>query len=275
MKLAIASGKGGTGKTTLAVGLALAADGPVQLLDCDVEEPNCHLFLKPQISKRKPVTVPTPIVDSDKCSGCGQCRDICQFNAVALLKHKATVFTELCHSCGGCALVCPTGAINEIDSEIGYVEVGVSGRVRLVTGYLHVGHSLAHVVIRAVNQQTAPNGLTIIDCPPGTACATVAAMRVADHVLLVTEPTPFGLHDLKLAVATVRALGLQSSVVINRADIRRDCILTFCENEKIPVRLQIPYDKRIAEAYSRGDPILTVMPDAAGALRRLLAELDG
>ncbi len=273
MKLAIASGKGGTGKTTVAVCIALSADRPVRLLDCDVEEPNCHLFLKPQIQLRKPVTVPVPEVNTDRCSGCGQCRDICQFNAIAVLKRKAVIYPELCHSCGGCALVCPTDAIREIEREIGYVEVGSRDGVMLVTGTLHIGQTLAPTVIRAVKQHAAPEGLTIIDCPPGTACAMVAAVRDADHVLLVTEPTPFGLHDLKLAVATVRKLGLRFSVVLNRVDIGDDRVIEYCRQEGIPVRLQIPDDRRIAEAYSRGEPPLNARPELKVGFQQFLDEL--
>lgn len=273
MKLAMASGKGGTGKTTVAVSLALSAAKPVALLDCDVEEPNCHLFLKPQPQLRKPVTVPVPVVNLEKCTGCGRCREICRFNAIAVLKKKARIYPELCHSCGGCALVCPTGAIREFEREIGCVEVGSCNGITLVTGTLHIGQTLAPTVIRAVKQHAQSDLLTIIDSPPGTACAMVAAVRDADHVLLVTEPTPFGLHDLKLAVATVRALGLRYSVVLNRAGMGDARVTEYCTKEGIPVRLEIPDDRRIAEAYSRGEPILDARPELKAKFRQLVDEL--
>ncbi|MBM3858955.1 MAG: (4Fe-4S)-binding protein [Verrucomicrobia bacterium] len=275
MKLAIASGKGGTGKTTVALCLALSADGPVRLLDCDVEEPNCHLFLKPEIRHREPVMLPVPVVDAAKCDGCGKCRQLCQFNAIAVLKGKAVVFPELCHSCGGCVKVCPTHAIREVECEIGFVEQGTSNGVEFVTGSLNVGQPLAPAIIRAVKRHANGDGLTILDCPPGTACAMVASVRDADHVLLVTEPTPFGLHDLKLAVDTVRELKRSFSVVINRADIGDNRVLDYCRAENIPVRLQIPEGRRIAEAYSRGEPVLAAAPELQEKFRQLLAEVTG
>lgn len=304
MKLAVASGKGGTGKTTVALCLALSADPPVQLLDCDVEEPNCHLFLKPQIQRSEPVTVLVPVVDAAKCDGCGKCRQICQFNAIAVLavrnpignEHcrpvlrsggagaesadsqsrptlKAVVFPELCHSCGGCAKVCPNGAIREVEREIGVVEEGASNSVSIVTGSLHIGQPLAPTVIRAVKRHANVSGLTILDCPPGTSCAMVAAVRDADHVLLVTEPTPFGLHDLTLAVDTVRQLGRSFSVIVNRADVGDDRVVKYCRAGNIPIRLQIPEERRIAEAYSRGEPVINVVPELRELFRRLLAEV--
>lgn len=273
MKLAIASGKGGTGKTTVALCLALSADGPVRLLDCDVEEPNCHLFLKPQIRQHDAVTMPVPVVDAAKCDGCGECRRLCQSNAIVLLKGKAVVFPELCHSCGGCAKICPVNAIHEVEREIGFVEQGSSNGVEFVTGSLNIGQPLAPAVIRAVKWHATPTGLTILDCPPGTSCAMVASVRDADHVLLVTEPTPFGLHDLKLAVDTVRELGRSFSVVINRADSGDGRVVDYCRAEGIPVHLQIPEDRRIAEAYSRGESVLPAVPGLREDFRRLLAEV--
>ncbi len=273
MKLAIASGKGGTGKTTVALCLTLSAKQPVRLLDCDVEEPNCHLFLKPQIQWRKPVTVPVPVVDTAKCDGGGKCRELCQFNAIAMLKGKAVIFPELCHSCGGCAKVCPTGAIREVEREIGVVEEGTSNGIAFVTGNLHVGQPLAPTVIRAVKRRATSDQLTILDCPPGTSCAMVTVVRDADHVLLVTEPTPFGLHDLKLAVDTVRQLGRSFSVIINRADAGDDRVMEYCRAENIPVRLQIPEDRRIAEAYSRGETVINALPELREKFRQLLFEV--
>jgi MinD superfamily P-loop ATPase len=290
MNLAIASGKGGTGKTTVALCLALAADGPVRLLDCDVEEPNCHLFLKPVLQQREPVTLPVPVVDASRCNGCGKCRQLCQFNAIALLRGKAVVFEELCHSCGGCAKVCPTGALTESAREIGFIELGTRNGLEFIRGSLNVGQPLAPAVIRAVKRAGCSRGapsprlprtpaerrghstaLVILDSPPGTSCAMVATVRDADHVLLVTEPTPFGLHDLKLAIATVRQLGRPLSVLINRADAGDNRVLAYCLAENIPVRLQIPEDRSVAQAYSRGEPVLDALPGLRTACEQLLS----
>ncbi len=270
MKLAIASGKGGTGKTTLSVALALAADRPVSLLDCDVEEPNGHIFLRPQIEKRERVVVPVPVIDDEACTGCVQCSSFCQFNALVCLGSKTLVFPELCHSCGGCTKVCPTGAISEEDREIGSVECGHADGVDFIQGCLDVGHAMSPPVIRAVKHHIDPDTLTILDCPPGTSCPMITAVRDADVAVLVTEPTPFGLHDLKLAVETMRDLGLPFGVVVNRSDAGDDLVRRYCETEAIPILLEIPEDRRVAEAYSRGQSLLDAAPDLRPRLRDVL-----
>jgi len=269
--IAIASGKGGTGKTTVAVGLALAATESVVLMDCDVEEPNGHLFLHPIFRTRENITLPVPVVDDSRCDGCSACRKMCQFGAIAILKGKAHVFSSLCHSCGGCALVCPKQAIHEEPRELGFVEEGDSGNVRFVRGTLNVGQPLAPAVIRAVKRRAGMAKIALIDSPPGTACAMVAAVRGSDEVLLVTEPTPFGLHDLKLAVSTVRALGIPLRVIINRAESEEDLVSRWCFGANIEICLRIPGDRRIAEAYSRGEPITQAAPSLIDAFRGLLA----
>jgi MinD superfamily P-loop ATPase len=240
-------------------------------MDCDVEEPNGHLFLHPVFRTKESVTMPVPVVDPALCDGCGACRRLCQYGAIAILKEKAHVFTELCHSCGGCALICPKHAIHEEPRELGFVEEGDSGSVRFVRGTLNVGQPLAPAVIRAVKRRSGMAKLVLIDSPPGTACAMVAAVRGADAVLLVTEPTPFGLHDLKLAVSTVRALGIPLGVIINRAESEGDLVSRWCAEANIEVRMRIPDDRRIAEAYSRGEPITQAAPHLIGAFRKLLA----
>jgi MinD superfamily P-loop ATPase len=269
--VAVASGKGGTGKTTVALALALSAPGPVRLLDCDVEAPNCHLFIKPEVHTREPLGIPTPSVDEAKCNACGECGRICQYHAIVSLKTKPLVFPELCHGCGGCAKVCPTGAITEVEREIGVVETGARDGLQFVQGRLNVGQPLSPPLVRAVKRHASQDGLTIIDCPPGTSCPVIAALRGSDYVLLVTEPTPFGLHDLKLAVETVRQLNIPFGVVINRADAGDSRVADYCRAEGICVLLEIPDDRRIAEAYSRGQTVLEAVPEMRASFRNLLA----
>lgn len=263
MKIAIASGKGGTGKTTVAVNLAvaLAATGQaMQYLDCDVEEPNGHIFLKPIIESSEPAGIPVPVVDEEKCDGCGRCAKVCEYRAIAMLK-KPLVFPELCHGCGGCALACPTGAIREQDRGIGVVETGRADGVAFVQGRLNVGEPMAPPLIRAVKKKALSDITAIFDSPPGTSCPVVAAVRDADFVVLVTEPTPFGLNDLKLAVETMKQLGLEHGVVINRSDAGDLRVREFCARAQIPLLLEIPDDRRVAEAYSRGHIAALVLPE--------------
>lgn len=276
MTIAIASGKGGTGKTTVAVNLArtLADQGvPVQYLDCDVEEPNGHLFLRPRMETTQTVGIPVPVVDESKCTACRKCAEACQYHAIAVLK-QALVFPELCHGCGGCALVCPTGAIREQERPIGVVETGRADGVAFAQGCLNVGEPMAPPVIRAVRRKAIREGVAILDAPPGTSCPVVATVRDADYVLLVTEPTPFGLNDLKLAVAMIRQLGLRHGVVINRADGGDANVREFCMRAQIPVLLELPDDRRLAEAYSRGHLAVRVLPDWSDRMLRLWKNVD-
>ena len=275
MRIAVASGKGGTGKTTMAVNLALSADGPVQLLDCDVEEPNCHIFLTPEFTNKETVSIPVPQVDEDKCTKCGKCGEICQYSAIVSLKTKPLVFPEMCHGCGGCALVCPENAISETGREIGVVEqASVNGR-KFTHGRLRIGEAMAPPLIRAVKKTARDNGCVIIDAPPGTSCPVIEAIRDTDYVILVTEPTPFGLNDLWLAVEMVEVLSIPFGVVINRSGIGDNKVREFCTEQKIPILAQIPNDRCIAEAYSRGEIIIEVLPDYAGLFRGLLAQIEG
>jgi len=275
MKIAVASGKGGTGKTTVSLNLALVMPRPVLLLDCDVEEPNCHLFLKPELEPSHPVGIPIPLVDAKKCTACGECSRICQFRAIVSLKTKPLIFPELCHGCGGCAKICPTGAITEIQYEIGVVESGRRGALRFVQGRLLVGHPMSPPLIRAVKQQAAGHeGHQVLDCPPGTSCPVITALRGAQFVVLVTEPTPFGLHDLTLAVETVRLLGLPCGVVINRADVGDGRVRDFCLRENIPVLLEIREDRKIAEAYSRGEILVEKSPEYRALFEQLWERIE-
>jgi MinD superfamily P-loop ATPase len=261
MILAVASGKGGTGKTSISVNLAKVLGFPVQLLDCDVEEPNAHLFLRGTLIGEEGINIAVPQINPAACNACDKCVSFCQFNALASFCGNPLVFPELCHGCGGCTLVCPRDAIRETEFRIGVVRTFVDDNITLKSGCLDVGVSLASALVRSVKALREDGVMTILDAPPGTACPAVATLHGADYVLLVTEPTPFGLHDLKLAVDTVRELRLPFGVVINRIGIGDDRVQRFCAAEYIPVLLEIPEDRRIAEAYSRGELIVDALPE--------------
>ena len=261
MIISIASGKGGTGKTTVATNLAVSLGADVQLLDCDVEEPNSHLFIKSDLKSTETIYTPVPAVDMDKCNLCGQCSEICQFKAIAVLGDTVLPFPELCHSCRGCFLVCPTKAITETGRELGVVQWGSRNGLDFVHGRLRVGEAMSPPLIKRVRSHTDPEKLTIIDAPPGTSCPVIAAMKRADFVLLVTEPTPFGLHDLKLAAGAVKILGIPCGLVINRSDIGDDQVEEYARKEHIDILMKIPFDQQIAETYSRGDMFVEVIPE--------------
>jgi len=259
MVIAVASGKGGTGKTTVAVNLALAL-GKCRYLDCDVEEPNGHIFLKPEMKSSEPVNKLVPKVDESKCNQCHECSRACAYNALAVLPDRVLVFPELCHGCGLCTWLCPQHAISEQALEIGVVEAGDAGEVEFAHGRLNIGEPMAVPVIRAVKQHISNGKDVILDVPPGTSCPVVQSVLGSDFCLLVTEPTPFGLHDLKLAVQTVRKLGVKLGVVLNRADIGDEETERYCREENVPILARIPYDRDVAEAYSRGIPVIKARP---------------
>jgi MinD superfamily P-loop ATPase len=261
MIISVASGKGGTGKTTVAVNMAVSMGSGVELLDCDVEAPNAHLFLHPTIHESSSVDVPVPEIDQTKCTYCKKCAEICRFKAIAVVAETVLTFPEMCHSCGGCVAVCPEDAITETGRNIGEIEKGRAGEIDFIHGRMRVGEAMSPPLIRRVRACRNPERLTIIDAPPGTSCPAVAAMKGADYVLMVTEPTPFGLHDLKLAVGAVRILGIPCGLVINRSDIGDDRVLRYAAEEEIPVLMEIPFDRRIAHAYSRGRMIIDEMPE--------------
>ena len=274
MNIAVASGKGGTGKTTVAVGLARALeDENVRLLDCDVEEPNCALFLRPDFTNIERVQVPIPLIDETKCTACGKCAEVCEFNAIAVLAKNAIVFPELCHGCGACSIFCPESAITETGREVGEVERGRAGKIEFIHGKLRVGEAMSPPLIRAVKKYAAPDAINIIDCPPGASCPVIAALGGSDYAVLVTEPTPFGLNDLEIAVETARTMGLRFGLVINRSDSGDDRARRYCEREDIEILLEIPEDRRIAEAYSVGLPLNEAAPEYAEAMRGLAARL--
>lgn len=269
MIVAIASGKGGTGKTTVAVNLARVFETGVMLFDCDVEEPNANLFLRGTRATEKTVCLKMPQIDPARCDGCGDCSRFCQFNAIVTAGGKAMVFPELCHACGGCAIVCPTHAITEVDTRIGTVEIFHREGITLTQGRLDVGISSASSLIDTVKQRLPAESVAILDAPPGTACPAVATVRRTDYAVLVTEPTPFGLHDLTLAVAMLRHIGVPFGVVVNRHGIGDDRVHTYCRKEGIPLLLEIPDDRRIAEAYSRGEILVDVLPEYRSRFEQL------
>ncbi|RJO64419.1 MAG: (4Fe-4S)-binding protein [Myxococcales bacterium] len=274
--LAVASGKGGTGKTTLAIALALslARQGePVTLLDADAEAPNIHLFLKPEFTCKETVSRPVPEVDESRCTGCGVCRDVCAFKAIAVIGDKPLLFPELCAGCGACARFCPEGAIREIDHEVGWVERGAVRGLDFFRGRLKVGEARVTPVIDALRRHTRKKGVTIIDAPPGTSCPVIAASRKADYLILVTEPTPFGVNDLQLAVEMARTLKLPHGVVVNRADMGGREVYDYCRAERIPVLLEIPFDRAFAAAYATGATLLDVRLEYQATLAGLAEEL--
>jgi len=277
MKLAVASGKGGTGKTTVATNLAYVAaqaGRDVAYLDCDVEEPNGAIFLKPKIDRTRPVNVSVPEVLLAKCTGCGRCGAICQYSAIVSMGKGVLTFPQLCHGCGGCWLVCPAGAISESYRQTGQLELGQAGNIQVVQGLLNIGEAMSPPVIRQVKSAAGEADLVIVDAPPGTSCPVIESVRDADFVLLVTEPTPFGLNDLKLAVEMVRALKLPFGIVINRADVGNGQTLQYCRLQRIDVLAEIPHDRQVAEAYSRGEMICQAVPKYRDVYSDLLNQVE-
>ncbi|MCP4543291.1 MAG: P-loop NTPase [Chloroflexi bacterium] len=287
MIIAVASGKGGTGKTTVAVSLALSmATGQesvnptnLLLLDCDVEEPNAALFLHPSIQEHRDVGQMVPEIDPKKCTYCKRCAEVCQYHAIAVVGKKVLTFPELCHGCGSCTLNCPPEAIREVLRVMGSIERGNAKSVTFAQGTMNVGEPMAVPIIRQLKQWSIPSDvqeqIVILDAPPGTACPVVETMRGAGFVLMVTEPTPFGLHDLRLAVEVARGeLGLPVGVVINRDGVGDQGVDEYCEAENIPILMRIPLDRRIAEAYSEGVPLVKVLPEYQQQFQELYVAIE-
>lgn len=295
MIISFASGKGGTGKTIIATSYALWLSHennhpPIQFLDCDVEEPNAAIFLKPKINKTISVGIQVPVVDAEKCTYCGKCAEICAYNAIAVVKNtkQVLIFKELCHGCGGCTLLCPENALSEINKEIGIIEIGQAGTIEFMHGKLNIGEPMASPIIREIkkvslrdmekrkhgeNNQLPFDHLTIIDVPPGTSCPVIEAVKGSDYTVLVTEPTPFGLNDLILAVDTLRVLNLRFGVVINRDGVGDKKTEDYCRKEHIPILMRIPLDREIAVAYSKGIPLLEVSSQYKTAFFKLHEEI--
>jgi len=271
MIISVASGKGGTGKTLVATSLALSLkdSNKVTLLDCDVEEPNDHILLKPVITGSEPVNMPVPVVAEDKCTYCGKCAKVCAYHAIAVLGNHVLTFPQLCHGCGACSYLCPEKAISEEPRQTGVIEWGHSDGVSFAHGILTVGEAMAPPVIRKVKERGDGNGLVIRDVSPGTSCPVVESIKGSNFCLLVTEPTPFGLNDLALAVETVRKLGIPCGVVVNRAGVGDAGVEEYCRKENIPILLTIPLDTEIARLYSRGVALVDGMPQWKSSFRQL------
>lgn len=274
MLISVASGKGGTGKTTVSTNLAYSLGERANLIDCDVDEPNAHLFLNPVFDHKDKAYTIVPEVDKNACTLCRKCMEICRFRAITVVGKSLLVFPEMCHSCGGCFEVCPENALIQKKRELGDVESGMSGKLSFAQGRLRIGEAMTPPLIRKVRTHIKPDKINIIDAPPGTSCPVIAAMRGADFVLMVTEPTPFGLHDLTLAVETVKILGIPHGIVINRSDMGDDRVRDYALKEKIPILMEIPFDRKIAEQYSKGQLIAEVWPEWKEIFRELFQKIQ-
>ena len=257
MIISVASGKGGTGKTTIATNLALSI-GKIQFIDCDVEEPNSNIFIKSKLKLSEKVVIKTPKIDKSKCDYCGYCAELCAYNALAVVPSNVLVFPELCHSCGGCELICRNDAITWDERIIGKIEYGKNGNhIDFYHGILNIGEMQAIPIIKSLKRKINSSKNCIIDSPPGTSCPVIESIKDTDYCILVSEPTPFGLFDLKLAVEVVRHLNIPFGVIINRDGIGDTKVEQYCHNENIPILLKIPEKKMIANLYSKGIPLVS------------------
>jgi len=277
MRIVVASGKGGTGKTTVATSLALSAGDSVRFMDCDVEAPNAALFLNPKLDTRKEVGIQLPVVDEALCTHCGKCAEVCEFHSIAVIGKKILVFPELCHGCGSCTLVCPEKAISERLDVMGVLESGLTATgMDFAQGVMNVGEPMAVPIIRELKKWKAvrPFEIEIRDAPPGASCPVVETMRGADFILLVTEPTPFGLHDLKQVVGITRELGIPAGVVVNRDGIGDNAVETYCAEAGIPILLRIPMERRFAEAIASGKTLVEAAPEYRPVFHSLLQDIS-
>lgn len=280
MIIAVASGKGGTGKTTVSTSLVLSLESANQLLDCDVEEPNAHIFIKPDIERREIVSILVPEVDESKCTFCGKCQQVCMYNAIAVFPVKGSsggktlIFPELCHGCGACTYFCPQKCIKEVNRDVGVVEKGQRDNIEFIHGRLDIGEAMAPPVIRAVKKHVDPGKTIIIDAPPGTSCPVISSIQGTDFCLLVTEPTPFGLNDLILAVEVLRKMCIPFGVVINRSDLGNDETDKYCEKEAIPILMRIPFKKEIAGSYAEGVSIAEAFPEYKKEFNNMIKKIE-
>ncbi|MHA1167318.1 MAG: ATP-binding protein [Candidatus Hodarchaeales archaeon] len=275
LKIAVASGKGGTGKTTVAINLSLSLES-VTLVDCDVEEPNVNLFLDLDLEKKNDVSLLVPVVDESKCTHCGICAKLCQYNALAVLPDQVMVFEQLCHGCGLCELACPEKAIHEKRRKIGTIERGRTEKgLDFVQGTLNIGEAMAVPVIAGLKKVSDTEDTVILDVPPGSSCPVIEAVKGVDYCILVTEPTPFGEHDLRIAVDVMKSLKIPFGVVINRDGVGDDRIEKYCQEEGIPVLMRIPHDERIMKLYARGIPFVEEMTAWKEKFRKMYSEIRG
>jgi MinD superfamily P-loop ATPase len=276
MIVAVASGKGGTGKTTVTASLATVWDGALTAVDLDVEEPNLHLFLRPDIGGNEAVHLTVPVVDQSRCTYCGACSELCQFKAISVMGQIVLTFPEMCHGCGGCLAVCPDEAITPGTRELGKISWGRAGEVKFLTGELRVGEAMSPPLMRLVKVKlkqmiAARGGDAIIDAPPGVSCPAVNAVIDSDVIILVTEPTPFGFYDFQLAWEAFTPLGKPMATVVNRAGLGNDDIYRFCRDKKLPILAEIPFDRAIAEAYACG----RIISEVSAELRETFVALRG
>jgi MinD superfamily P-loop ATPase len=280
MIIAVASGKGGTGKTTIATSMAVAlskSGTQLTFLDCDVEAPNAHIFLHPEFESRKSVDILIPEVDPSLCSGCGRCAEVCQYNAIVVFGDQPLVFPQLCHGCGSCTLECPENAISESPRSIGVLENGsTQSGISFSRGMLNVGEPLAVPIISQLKQQASlSEEIVIIDSPPGTSCPVVESIRDVDFVILVTEPTPFGLHDLKLVVQLTQVLGIPAGVIINRDGIGNQDVDLYCRENNVPILMQIPFEREIGEGVAQGKTLGDIYPNYVEQFQELFRKIEG
>jgi MinD superfamily P-loop ATPase len=281
MIIAVASGKGGTGKTMVATSLALSlatinSVQPPLFLDCDVEAPNAHLFLHPSLAEQQEVELLIPFVDEAKCTHCGKCAEVCQYHAIAVLGQKTLVFPQLCHGCGSCTALCPEKAITEIPKRMGVIERGrADAGISFARGVLDVGEPMAAPVIRQLKKWAiSQSGQVVIrDAPPGTSCPVVETARGSDYLLLVTEPTPFGLHDLRLAVLVAGELGIPAGVIINRENGPYSALDEFCANNNLPVLMRIPFERVIAEGVAQGKTLVGIHSEYVGSFHQIYMQI--
>lgn len=269
MIISVASGKGGTGKTSVAVALAASLDQPVQFLDCDVEAPNGHIFFRPIWEKKEVVYSQIPRVDETKCTYCRACSQLCQFKAILVLGETILTFPEMCHACGGCFRVCQAGALIPAQKELGEIEEGWAGTIPFIHGRLKIGEPMSPPLIREIKRRLDPDRIAILDAPPGTSCPVIRTVKGSDFTVLVTEPTPFGLFDLKLAVEVLNRLGIPCGVIINRSDVGDRKVKDYLKARGLPLLMEIPFDRRIASGYARGEMLIESRPELKAEFQNL------